>query len=114
MSGVSTKTADVTGDSEPQHRPGVTRFPPVAQPINESVLFVDAVVDPTAGQGPIMDNRQSISTKLIGVEDKENGSLAYTAGDTTTSLQGRFCLSRTLQKIPHICLCLICSSINIV
>ena len=108
MSGVSTNTADVTGDSEPQHRLGV------AQPINESVLFVDAVVDPTVGQGPIMDNRQSISTKLIGVEDKENGSLAYTAGDTTTSLQGRFCLSRTLQKIPHICLCLICSSINIV
>ena len=96
---MSTQIVGVTGNAETQHPPDVTNSRPVLQPINESVPFVDAVVDATVGQGPIMDNRQPKSTQLIVVEVTGNSSLAYTAGVTTTSPQGRFCLSRTLQKI---------------
>ena len=101
---MKTSTTHLTKVTEPLHRFRERRFRPVAQPVNESVPFVDAAVDATVGQSPIMDNRQPISTQLIGVEDVGNRSLAFTAGDAKTRLQGGFCFNRKLRKlIRHIC-----------
>lgn len=101
---MSTQIIGVNGNIETQHLPDVTRSPPVVQPINESVPFVDALVDATVGQEPIMDNRQLKSTQLVVVEVTGNSSLAYTAGDTTTGLQGRFLSFTHVIKIPHTCM----------